>query len=240
MMFYFISLRNKKNYHYVIYDAPHWMLLKKLRKKALDIMSILKKNGINSIIYGSVARGDVKKGSDVDVFIPRVVPSFLIESILSEIFPSFYKRELVQATPSYIVKAYIFLDEITSVSFPLLKMRKEEIDFYKLAGQLSYEELLEDKRVPGIRKDLMFINPIENGHIEFSIKELPEMGAKILGIDVSSLRKRINVLLRRKLFGKTGTFKSISLSENENFESILNKLIDNVPALRRRIQNQDK
>jgi predicted nucleotidyltransferase len=229
---------NSESYHHVIYNTSHWMHLKKLRKKALDIMSLLKKNGINSIIYGSVARGDVKKGSDVDVFIPRIIPSFLIESTLSELFPSFYKRELVQATPSYIVKAYIFLDEITSVSFPLLKMRKEEIDFYKLAGQLSYEELLQDKRVPGIRKDLIFINPVEDGHIEFSIKEMPEMGAKILGIDVSSLRKRINVLVRRKLFGKTGVFKSIILSENESFESILNKLINEVPALRRRIQNQ--
>jgi len=117
-------------------------------------------------------------------------------------------------------------------------MRKEEIDFYKLAGQLSYEELLQDKRVPGIRKDLMFINPVEDGHIEFSIKEIPEMGAKILGIDVSSLRKRINVLLRRKLFGKTGVFKSIVLSENEIFETALNKLINEIPALRRRIREE--
>jgi predicted nucleotidyltransferase len=60
---------NSESYHHVIYNTSHWMHLKKLRKKALDIMSLLKKNGINSIIYGSVARGDVKKGSDVDVFL---------------------------------------------------------------------------------------------------------------------------------------------------------------------------
>ncbi|MHA1957077.1 MAG: nucleotidyltransferase domain-containing protein [Candidatus Thorarchaeota archaeon] len=70
---------------------------------------------LNSFVYGSIARGDVSKSSDIDVIIPSVVPSYRIELAVG----SGVLRELVQATPSSVLKGHIHLDNTTVVSFPL-------------------------------------------------------------------------------------------------------------------------
>jgi len=200
-------------------------------------MRPLEARGYRTIVYGSVARGDVSKSSDVDVFIPYVVTSAMIETTLFESSIKPQQRRLVQATPSYAVKAYLDIDDLTSVSFPLIKMRPEELDFYRLAGELSYLQVQEGRRVPGINKQLMLVIPTDSGHREFSVVERLEEAALILRVNAEALRKRTHVLLRRREIGKTGVFKSIVLSGEKNFEEVLRQLEAENPAVRRRIKS---
>lgn len=199
-------------------------------------MEDLERRNMFSITYGSIVRGDVKLTSDVDVFIPYVIPSHDVELALMNAGYNIISREIVQATPSYVVKGYIYIDELTSVSFPLIPMKSEEEMFYSLAGKASLDELTNDIRKPGINKELMLIVPTEEGHYEFAIERGIEEAAKVLSLDPNVLRKRVYVLKRRKEIGRTGVYKSILLQPEESFESVLKKLIDTSPALKRRLK----
>jgi hypothetical protein len=57
------------DYNEVTYTAARWALLEKLRGEAIKVMAALEVFHLSSITHGSIARGDVKKGSDVDIFI---------------------------------------------------------------------------------------------------------------------------------------------------------------------------
>ncbi|MCS7135807.1 MAG: hypothetical protein RMJ14_04345 [Nitrososphaerota archaeon] len=199
-------------------------------------MEALERRNLFSLTYGSIVRGDVKLTSDVDVFIPYVIPSHDVELALMNAGYNIISREIVQATPSYVVKGYIYIDELTSVSFPLISMKSEEEMFYLLAGKASLDELTNDIRKPGINKELMLIVPTEEGHYEFAIERSIEEAAKVLSLDPNVLRKRVYVLKRRKEIGRTGVYKSILLQPEESFESVLKKLIDTSPALKRRLK----
>jgi len=54
----------------VIYSEEHWKILRQKRERARAVMERLHEFGLEPILYGSVARGDVTKDSDVDIFIP--------------------------------------------------------------------------------------------------------------------------------------------------------------------------
>ncbi|HDI10187.1 MAG TPA: nucleotidyltransferase, partial [Euryarchaeota archaeon] len=54
----------------VIYQEERWEILASLRELAREVMSSLMEFGIDSMAHGSIARGDVHRRSDVDVFIP--------------------------------------------------------------------------------------------------------------------------------------------------------------------------
>ena len=53
----------------VIYDAERWSLLEEYRHKSERIMKALEIFHLESVVHGSIARGDVNKKSDIDVFI---------------------------------------------------------------------------------------------------------------------------------------------------------------------------
>ena len=142
-------------YREVVYDERHWRLLRDLRGKALKLMRPLADHGLNPIVYGSLARGDVREDSDIDIFIQYPVSSAMMELYLQEHDIKPMERLLIQATPSHVPKAYLVIDELTSISFPLCRMRRDEIGFYRLAGQVGYEELKADRRVPGMNKELI-------------------------------------------------------------------------------------
>ncbi len=218
-----------------IYDGDHWRLLKDLRRQALTIMNCLKSQGIESIIYGSIARGDITLKSDIDVFIPNAVPSFIVEVALERGGFQILHRILLQATPSYAIKAYIELDEGRSVSFPLVRLRRVEREFYKFGGELSLEKLNSDQRVGGVDKRLMLIEPTPRGHIESSILGREGHVAKLLGVDVSIVLERVRTLLRRDEVGRTGVYLKRELSPDEGFEPVLKELMDKSPEIRRRI-----
>jgi len=221
----------------VVYSAEHWALLERLRAKALHLMEALKKFNIEAIAHGSIARGDVTEKSDVDVFIPHPPSSFLIETALEQAGIPINRRLIVQATPAYAMKGYIEIDERTSVSFPLMNMRKIEREFYKFGGEVTIEKLKAGMRVAGVDKRLMLIEPTDKGHRESGIVGREGHVAKILRISVETVLDRVHALMKRDEVGRTGVFLERELTEGETFELALKKMAEENPAVRRRLKN---
>lgn len=224
----------------VVYQKKRWNLLRELRAKAVEVMEVLERSHQNSIVHGSVARGDVSEKSDIDVFLPEPPSSFIIESTLQREGLSINRRLVVQATPLYAVKGYMEIDEQRCVSFPLVKLRPVERDFYKFGGQTSLRMLKKDVRVHGVDKRLMLIEPTPKGHIESSIVDREEEVASLLGISLNTVYDRVRALLRRDKIGRTGVFIERELSADETFEMVLKKLVDQNPAVRRRLKLYEK
>jgi len=222
-------------YREIVYDVEHWALLKRLRAKALRIMEALEFFHLEAVVHGSIARGDVTQKSDIDVFIPYQVSSFKVETALEKANILANRRLAVQATPTYAMKAYIEIGENMSVSFPLMKMRKVEREFYRFSGETTLKDLSDALRVPGVDKRLMLIEPTEEGHKESTVVEHEEHVAKLLEISVETVLDRVHALLRRDEVGRTGVFIERELSSDEAFEMVLKRLADQNPAVRRRL-----
>lgn len=222
-------------YMEVVYNAEHWTLLEKFRQKTAQIMEALEKFHLKAIVHGSIARGDITERSDIDVFIPQQPSSFIVETALEKASVPVNRRLVVQATPTYAMKAYIEINGNTSVSFPLMKTRKVEREFYKFGGEATLRKLREGLRVLGVDKRLMLIEPTEEGHRESTIVGLEEQVAKLLGISVETVLNRVHALLRRDEVGRTGVFIEKELSADETFEMALKRLADQNPAVRRRL-----
>ncbi|MGB9714171.1 MAG: nucleotidyltransferase domain-containing protein [Candidatus Bathyarchaeales archaeon] len=226
----------RMDYREVVYGAERWALLKRFRDKAIWVMEALEKNGVYSIVHGSIARGDVNTKSDIDVFIPHQISSFTAEAILEKAGIPIIRRLVVQATPTYAMKAYIEMDENTRVSFPLMKMRKVEMEFYRFGGEATLKDLRNGVRVCGVDKRLLLIEPTEKGHRETTIVGREEHVAKLLGISVETVLDRVHALLRRDDVGRTGVFIERELLEDETFELALKHIADQNPAVRRRLR----
>ena len=226
----------RAEYREIVYDAARWSLLKDFRQKAMQLMEALESFHLESIVHGSIARGDVNIKSDVDVFIPFQVSSFTVETALERAGISVNRRVIVQATPTYAMKAYVEIDEKTSVSFPLMKMRRVEREFYKFGGEASLQNLKDTMRVRGVDKRLMLIEPTKEGHRESTIIGREEQIAKLLGVSVETVLDRTHALLRRDDVGRTGVFIEKELSSGETFEMALKRLADQNPAVRRRMK----
>ena len=220
----------------VKYDEKRWRILRRLRAEAIKIMSVLRSSNIFSITHGSIARGDVSEKSDIDIFIPHVVSSFSVETILERAGIPISKRVLIQATPIYSIKAYVEIEEGKSVSFPLSKLRKTEREFYKFGGEATLEMLEEGIRTPGVDKRLMLIEPTSEGHIESTIIGRENEVARFLGVSVETVLDRVHALRRRNEIGRTGLFIEKELSPEETFESALKELAERNPAVRRRLR----
>jgi uncharacterized protein len=223
-------------YKEVTYSTARWVQLKALRDKAVYIMSALETFHLRSITHGSIARGDVNVGSDVDVFIPEVQNSFLVETALEKAKVEINTRFIVQATPTYAMKAHIGIDETTTVSFPLMEMRRVEREFYRFGGEINLTQLAINIRVPGVDKRLMLIEPTEVGHAENSIIDREESAAKILGVSAETVLDRVQALMKRDTVGRTGVFVKRELAADETFELALKKISDLNPAVRRRMK----
>jgi predicted nucleotidyltransferase len=226
----------RQEFSEVVYDAERWSLLKLFRQKTMRIMEALETFHLESIVHGSIARGDVNRKSDIDIFIPFQTSSFTVETALEKAGIDVNRRLVVQATPTYAMKAYIEIDENTSVSFPLMKMRKVEREFYKFGGEAALKDLKGGIRVCGVDKRLMLIEPTEKGHRESTIVGREEHIAKLLGISVETVLDRVHALLRRDEVGRTGVFIEREVSNGETFEMVLKKLADQNPAVRRRLK----
>jgi hypothetical protein len=220
----------------VFYNAERWRLLRKYRSEATKIMEALERFHLKSIVHGSIARGDVTQESDIDVFIPEAPSSFTVENALERAGISVSRRTIVQATPAYAAKAYIEINEKTSVSFPLMKMRTVEREFYRFGGEATLLMLKKEKRVKGVDKRLMLIEPTDKGHIESSIIGREAETAQTLGVSVETVLDRVHALLRRDQIGRTGVFIEREIAEDETFEMALKQLADKNPAVRRRLK----
>jgi len=220
----------------VFYDEKHWQLLRILRNQALEIMEALALAHLDSVVHGSIARGDVSRKSDIDVFLSEPPSSFIVESALESAGFSVSRRVLLQATPAYALKGYVELGGEKCVSFPLVKMRRVERDFYKYGGELELQMLRHDLRMAGVDKRLMLIEPTKKGHVESSIVGREEEVARFLGVSAETVYDRVRALLRRDDVGRTGVFVERVLSSEETFEMVLQRLADENPAVRRRLR----
>jgi uncharacterized protein len=223
-------------YREVTYSSARWEQLRALREKAVWVMSALDAFHLQSLTHGSIARGDVKAGSDVDVFIPEVQNSFQVETALEKAKIPTNTRLIVQATPNYAMKAHIEIDETTTVSFPLMEMRRVEREFYRFGGEINLTQLKANVRVAGVDKRLMLIEPTEKGHVESSVVGREESSAKILGVSAETVLDRVRALTRRDMIGRTGVFVKQEVTSDETFELALKKLSDLNPAVRRRMK----
>jgi predicted nucleotidyltransferase len=233
-----VAAKPKKHTEYkeVTYSSEHWTLLGELREKAVRIMAALEGFRLRALVHGSIARGDVNKNSDVDVFVIEPQSSFLVETALERADVPVNARLLVQATPNYAMKAYIGVDSAMSVSFPLMRMRRVEREFYRFGGEVNLSQLLVGVRVAGVDKRLMLIEPTVKGHVESSVVGCEEVVAKRLGVSVETVLDRVHALLKRDEVGRTGVFVKRELSVDETFELALKKLADENPAVRRRMR----
>jgi predicted nucleotidyltransferase len=220
----------------VNYTKKHWTQLWLLRNKAADVMSALEKAHLPCIVHGSVARGDVKAGSDVDVFIPDVQSSFQVETALELSKIAAGLRWIVQATPTYAVKAHIEIGEFVTVTFPLMSMRRVEREFYRFGGEVNLAQLKIKVRVAGVDKRLMLIEPTKYGHLESSVVGKEEFVANFLGVSVETVRDRVHALLKRDTVGRTGVFVKREVMPDETFELALKKLCESNAAVRRRMK----
>ena len=230
------KLKNHADFKEVLYSSGRRTLLKEYRRKAANLMATLESSHIQPIVHGSIARGDVTSKSDIDIFIPEPPSSFLVETALEKTGISFNVRYVVQATPNYAMKAHIEIDEKTTVSFPLMWMRKIEREFYRFGGELDLSSLQRGFRTVGVDKRLMLIAPTLKGHLESNIVGREEQTAKILGASVETVMDRVHALLKRDEVGRTGVFVKKELNADEPFELALKKLAAVNPAVRRRIK----
>ena len=234
------KIERRVEYREVHYDDEHWRILREKRREALRVMEALARQGLSSIVHGSIARGDVNPKSDIDVFIPFMVPSYRVELALEMAGIKPYKRFIVQATPGHAPKAYIALDEeeLRMVSFPLAKLSRNEYEFYKFGGLLDLEGLRRNERVPGVDKRLVLIEPTSYGHRESPVIGRESIVARIIGVSVETVLERVRVLSRRDEIGRTGVFLYYELSPDESFEKALAKLARENQYVRRVLQNR--
>jgi predicted nucleotidyltransferase len=220
----------------VIYDSNHWHLLGQIRKHAIEIIRKIESSGIaQPLVHGSVARGDVSETSDIDIIIRQPLSSYRLELALGH----FLHRELVQATPTMVLKGHIYLEDNIVVSFPMFKLRPREEEFYHWGGLLDLNGLEAESRVSGVNKKLVLIQPTPTGHTEHGVIGHEYEVAKMLHVSNAIAKERVRVLTRRDSVGRTGVYLTRPLKESESFEEVTKQLQDSDPALRRTIGRRE-
>jgi hypothetical protein len=217
------------------YDLFRFEILRKLREEASEIQSKLE---AGSFVYGSLARGDVHPGSDIDIIILEEIDSFQLELNLGSGEVSPFEREIVQATPNHVIKGHIHLNHYTTITFPLVGFSPVEEEFYRFSGICSGEDIAIGRRVTGINKKLICVEPTEKGHLEYSISDRKKEVAKLLGIGMDIIDERVRVLSKRTRYGRTGVFLKQTLKENDTFESRLRYLADRNYIVRKQLKQR--
>jgi predicted nucleotidyltransferase len=218
-------------------------ILLQLRSKAFHVISAIQTQGnFSAIVHGSIARGDVDKHSDVDISILDPISTFSIEYAIDSSPQKIgvIGKRISMATPNHAIKGHLILDNGSELTIPLCSLKQREIDFYKFSGFLTLNELEDEKqlvRVSGVNKRLLFIEPTEKGHWEGSILGKEHEIARKLQVPIDVVKERVRVLSQRDHVGRTGQFISRKVPTDSHFESVLKRLQDRNPAVRRRLKS---
>ncbi len=206
-------------YREVRYTWRRWRILKELRTRAIKIMHVFVKYGFRPYVYGSLARGDVDKDSDIDITFLHSVDPNIIEVLLSGHGFPIEAKYIIMATPTYTPKAYIWLDieGKEQISTFLRKPQARFVEFYKFGGLLDYIGLIDNKRVMGVDKRLMLIRPTSKGHVESCIIGREGEVAKLLNISQDVVLERVRKLTKRSEVGRTGIYLEYKLRDDESF-----------------------
>ncbi len=213
----------------VRYTRLRFALLAGKRGRARPFLDALPEG---SLLFGSLARGDVREASDIDIEVPQGVASFRVEVALSKLDDPWVGRTLVAATPNSVVKAIWQFGEAT-VSLPLTPPSPLEEAFARFGGAIDRRGVADGLRVPGVDKRLLLIEPTPDGHVEKSVCDRVEETARALQVDADVVRGRVRVLRRRAASGRTGVYLTEPLDDAESPEEALERLKDADPAVRR-------
>ncbi len=219
----------------VVYSDRDWQILNSKRHRAIDLLEMFAKEGLNPYIYGSIARGNVHQDSDIDIIFTDQIPSYQIEFILGKNSFKNYFREILMATPLDSLKLYIYLSEQECITVPLSKLNSKGLEFYDFGGKVNLKQLKSNIRVSGIDKRLVLIKPTSKGHDELSIINNERIAAKELGINIETVNERKKVLLKREKHGRTGVFLKRSIEIDESTEDVLKKLANKKSIVRKKL-----
>ena len=219
----------------VTYTPDHWALLQSIQSRGLEVAEAFAQHGFETLTYGSVARGDVKPTSDIDIILTSLLSSYRVELILDEIPYRLLSKKLIQATPNDVIKAHFELEGDICLTLLLTDFTSMPFEFYRFGGALSFSQLQSGERVPGVDKRLVLIQPTETGHREQSIEDDAHQIAKIVGVSQAMVSQRMRVLTRRDKVGRTGVFLNHPMGLSENVEEVLRGLARSNPIIRRRL-----
>jgi len=121
----------EREYHQ--YSREEISILERLRGDAERIMDKMNRYSIHGFVHGSVARGDISKTSDVDIYIPYLLPSFKLE-IMEDYQDN--TRHILMGTPNSTIKGTIDVASQISITFPLTKTKEREEEFYNFSGKI--------------------------------------------------------------------------------------------------------
>ncbi|MFZ8795610.1 MAG: nucleotidyltransferase domain-containing protein [Acidilobaceae archaeon] len=227
-----------EGYMEVHYEPWRWRLLEEKRSLAIKVMEVLRALYGSLVTHGSIARGDVSVDSDVDVVILDPPNPSLVELTLEKGGFKVRWKELVQATPTYTPKVYLYLDYkgLLVVSYPLARLRPREREFYKWGGECTLDDLRKGVRTPGVDKRLKLIEPTDRGHRESPVIGREGYVARLLGISVETVIERVRVLTRRREHGRTGVFLKVELNPEDSVEEAVARVARENPMFRRRLE----
>lgn len=218
------------------YNEEEHNSLYRLRVEAKSILLKLEEKGIKAFVHGSVARGDVTDTSDIDIYIPYNISSFRLDLI--DIF-AYAERRIIMGTTNSNIKGLLTIPENISVSFPLTPPTEREVEFHKFSGSVYLKDIQANEYVPGVTKQLLLIEPANNGYWISSILNNKKRAMKCLKISQQMIDERIRVLKRRDKIGRTGKFLDHLLSPDENFEHTLHQLSSHNIIVRRKLQRSN-
>jgi len=225
----------RDHFNTVTYSENHLKLLQHKRERSKLLLEMFTKEGLNPFIYGSIARGDVHNDSDIDIVLIQLIAPYQIEIILEKNGFNNYFREIIMATPTDTLKLYIYLNELESITIPLSKFDKKSREFYDFGGKIKLNQVKNSIRVPGIDKRLVLIQPITDGHEEYSIIGNEHLAAKQLNVSIDLINERKKILLKREKVGKTGVFLKRPIAMRETTELVLKKLANEKSIVRKKL-----
>lgn len=217
----------------VTYSEKDWQRFEKFREDTEKILRTLQDFNLKGLAHGSIARGDLKKNSDIDIVMLKTVPSYKVELALREVGIEEFERVIVMATPWQLPKAHISILGNVTVTFPLEKPKEVEEEFYQFGGAVALEGVKKGERVPGVDKRLVLIEPTKEGHLESGVVGRESEIAKKLEVSIDIVEERIDVLTRRNEIGRTGIFLKREVPPNESFESIWKRIRERNPKITR-------